>query len=201
MRIVKFIVIAVLGVAVLTVVIGLLLPRNWNVETSTEIAGTPDVVRPLVADFRNWQKWAGWNNDADPDAKFTYSDVQNAPGATMSWEGPKMGRGTIKITRVDDTGVWLEEQIEADKVNAHGSVTWTPKDGMLHVVWTDQGELPPVMGGYFRSLIESSLKDHFQTGLSKLKVEAEKAPSPMELPVRAAPSGEADAGSEDGGTP
>ncbi|HSP80740.1 MAG TPA: SRPBCC family protein, partial [Myxococcaceae bacterium] len=84
------------------------------------------------------------------------------------------GRGKMTITKSDAAaGVWVDEMIEADEVNAHGSVTWTLEGGGTKVTWVDEGELPPVIGGYFVGMIEEMLGENFQQGLEGLKKQAE----------------------------
>jgi hypothetical protein len=111
-------------------------------------------------------------------------------GAWWSWNGPKMGRGKLTITKSDPaTGVWVDEMIETDKeVNAKGSLTWTREGEATKVKWVDEGTLPPVIGGYFVGFINNMLSENFSTGLQNLKAVAEKRKAAGQTaPAEAAP--------------
>jgi len=171
--------VAGLGLVVLVallVVVGLVLPRKWHVERSVVINAGPEHIHPLVNDLKAWQSWAVWTKAMDPEVKDEYGGPASGVGAWWAWNGPKMGHGKMTITKSDvASGVWVDEMIETDdEVNAHGSLTWVQEGGGTKVTWVDEGLLPPVMGGYFVSMIEDMLGDNFQTGLKNLKAEVEK---------------------------
>ncbi|MFN7134192.1 MAG: SRPBCC family protein [Myxococcales bacterium] len=167
-----------IGVAALVLVfvgVGSTLDGMWRVEKSVLVNAPPEHVHPLVDDLRAWQLWAAWNNAMDPEVKNTYSEPAAGVGAWWSWSGPKMGRGRMTIVRSEvGKGVWVDESIETDEVNAHGSLEWSREGEATKVVWRDEGKLPPIFGGYFKGFIEGMLGEHFQTGLDGLKREAEK---------------------------
>ncbi|HYH96201.1 SRPBCC family protein [Hyalangium sp.] len=162
-------------VAVLAVV-GLFLPRQWHVEQVLVINAAPEHIHPFVTDLKQWQSWAAWTKDMDPEVKWDYGGPASGEGAWWSWKGPKMGQGKMTITKSDvSTGVWVDEMIETDKeVNARGALTWTREAEGTKVKWVDEGTLPPVIGGYFVGMIEDMLANNFQTGLKNLKTVAEK---------------------------
>lgn len=71
---------------------------EFLVERSTVIDASPDVVQPLLDDFRKWQAWSPWE-DVDPDLKRTYSGPDSGVGASYAWEGNrKAGSGQMVIT-------------------------------------------------------------------------------------------------------
>lgn len=163
------------GIVLLLVVVGLLLPREWHVEQSIVIDAPPETVHPYVENFRNWPDWAGWNDALDPTLRREYEGPESGVGAVQRWQGEKMGRGELTITKSDpQAGVWYDGKIETDEVNAHGSITYEPAAEGTRVIWTDTGQLPPIIGGYFAGFVETALADHFQTGLERLKTLAEQ---------------------------
>lgn len=171
--------IAGLGLAALVavlVVVGFFLPRKWHVEQTEIVNAGPEHIYPLVNDLKEWQSWAAWNKEMDPEVKWEYSATASGPGAWWSWNGPKMGHGKMTITKSElGSGVWVDEMIETDKeVNAKGSLTWIAQGGGTQITWVDEGTLPPVIGGYFVGFIENMLANNFQTGLKKLKAAAEQ---------------------------
>jgi hypothetical protein len=175
-RVLKIVGLGVVGLVAVLVVVGLFLPRQWHVERTAVINAAPEHIHPLVDDLKQWQTWAAWNNSMDPEVKYDYSATAAGVGAWWSWNGPKMGHGKMTITKSDvATGVWVDEMIETDDaVNAKGAITWTRQGEATQVKWVDEGTLPPVIGGYAVSMIETMLGEHFQTGLNNLKTQAEK---------------------------
>lgn len=177
MRILQLLGVSLVGLVLVGVAVGTVLPRQWHVERSIVIQARPEQVHALVEDFKAWQSWAAWDKTADPEVAHTYGGAERGVGAWWHWSGPRLGHGKMTITRSDvASGVWVDEMIETQThVNAHGSLTWeTTEGGALKVSWRDDGTLPQVVGGYFRGMVEKSLGDHFQHGLEHLKVEAEK---------------------------
>jgi hypothetical protein len=71
----------VLGLAALTVVVvGLLLPREWEVEHSVEITGDVAEIHALVSDAERWDTWM-----------FDSSDPSNAAGSEPADRGQGVG--------------------------------------------------------------------------------------------------------------
>jgi len=175
-RSLKVFLIGLIGLIVVTVVIGLLLPSRWEAETSTTIKAEPAKIHTLVANFDNWKVWATENmKTQDPDAVVTFSGPPSGAGATMSWESAKMGRGRLTITKSDpQKGIWYESAIESDEINGEGWVTYERDGENTKVTWHDEGDLPPVIGGYFRGTLNQALEEHFSKSLAKLKEAAEK---------------------------
>ena len=185
-KIVKRGALGLVGLVAVLVGVGLVLPRQWHVERSVVIDAAPEHIHPLVEDLRTWASWA---REPDPTVQDTYGGAASGVGAWWAWSGPKMGHGKMTITRSDvASGVWFDEAIETEEVNAHGSLTWTREGGGTRVTWVDEGQLPPVMGGYFVGLVNDSLGAHFEHALMNLKTAArerreESAPREASQPV------------------
>ncbi|NJO84881.1 MAG: hypothetical protein HC828_20360 [Blastochloris sp.] len=95
-------------------------------------------------------------------------------GATVAWvsDGSK---GEITMVESDPaTGVRWDGKIETDTVNNHGRVSYQVLDGgKVKVTLTDEGTLPPIIGGYFVPVMNSALSQHFQAALGRLATAAE----------------------------
>lgn len=189
MRVVKIMGLGLGGLVAALVVVGLFLPRQWHAEQTVVINAGPEHIHPLVDDLKEWQSWGAWTKAMDPEVKYDYSAKAAGEGAWWSWDGPKMGRGKMTITKSDQaTGVWVDEMINADEVNAKGSLTWTREGEGTKVKWVDEGTLPPVIGGYFLGAINDMLSENFQTALQNLKAVAEKRRAAAQAaPAEAAP--------------
>lgn len=165
-----------IGLAVVTmVVVGLFLPREWEVETSVEIDAEPEAVHALVGDLERWDEWMFPEPEGHEGAKV---DVEGSGvGATVSWNDQGT-RGTITFTKVDpERGVEWEGRIETDSVNNHGSIRYEPLDeGGVRVTLRDTGTLPPVIGGYAVPVMNAGLREHFSGALGRLEQLAEASP-------------------------
>lgn len=171
----KKVLLGFVAVIALLVAVGAALPRQWKVVRSVDIAAPPAAIHPLIDDLRRWPEWAAWNKQMDPEVVWTYSGPARGVGAAWAWNGPQMGRGKMTITRSDpELGVWIDECIEGDEVNAQGFLEFAHVDGKTRVTWSDTGTLPPVIGGYLVGLINDMLAGHFEVGLQGLKALAER---------------------------
>lgn len=194
---IKKIAIALVALALATLGVGFLLPRGWKVERHVVIHAPPTRIHPLLFDLRRWQDWSVWTRAMDPALRNTYEGPQDGVGAKWSWLGPKMGRGRIEIVASDpQRGIELAEAIESEVVNAHASLAFTPEGEGTRVTWRDEGTLPPIVGGFFRSTVEEVLAANLAAGLEKLKATVEALPEPvLRAPVIPTPP---DAGADAG---
>jgi hypothetical protein len=179
---------------VLLVAVGLALPRRWRVERSVLIAAPSAIIHPFLSELRRWQEWAPWNKELDPAVRNTFEGPEEGVGAKWSWLGPKMGRGRMVIVAADPAvGLTIDEAIESDEINARTVFTYTPVGDATRVTWTDEGTLPPVMGAYFRGMVEDLLGEHFERGLGRLKELAEARAAAARPPPSAIGGPDADA--------
>jgi hypothetical protein len=84
MRILKFLVLVALALAVLLVGGGWLLSPRFTVERSVVVAAPADKVYALVAEPRRWKEWSVWNQ-RDPAMNMSYSGPASGAGAAWSW--------------------------------------------------------------------------------------------------------------------
>src|SRR5262245_17063322 len=69
-----------------------MLPTDWFVSRDVEISSTPEVVYPLFADFRNWEKWSPWQQK-DKSLQVKIPGRSAGVGAAQTWESAKDGTG------------------------------------------------------------------------------------------------------------
>jgi hypothetical protein len=168
----------VAGVA-LIFAIGALLPRHWRAERSIVINAPPQRIHPFIANLRTWQDWAVSSKELDPQVRNTFDGEEIGVGSKWSWLGPHLGRGQMEVVKADArTGVEIDEAIQTETINAHGSFSYRPEAGATRVTWVDEGRLPFILGGYFRSSVEHALGDSFARGLAVLKRKVEAVPTP-----------------------
>ncbi|MCG3182231.1 MAG: hypothetical protein ICCCNLDF_00293 [Planctomycetes bacterium] len=158
-------------ISLITLLIGLPLPNEWEAERSEVILAPADQLYPRIASFKEWEQWATAEmRNVDPTLQVEYSGPESGVGATFSWNGEKMGKGRLVITKIEPgVGVWYESAIQSDEVNGHGWLKLEPTAEGTRVTWNDQGDLPPVYGGYFAAMVQQSLETQFAAALRKLK--------------------------------
>lgn len=200
----------VIGLAVLVALVlagGFLMPSGWKVERSVVIAAAPETIAPAIVEPKQWSTWAAWNNDMDPEAKWTFFGPASGAGASMAWTGPKLGKGLLTITSVEPMVIGYRMQMEGNLTGegeqtkmeggspASGTFTFTAEAGGTRVTWLDQGDMGMnVIGRYFVPMLNKMLGQHFETGLAKLKTiseqaQAKKAAAPaVAAPADAAPA-------------
>jgi hypothetical protein len=194
MKTLRVVAMIVVGLLLLLISVGALLPRGWRVERSVVIEAPVERVHPLISTLRRWQEWSVWTRELDPLVRHTFEGPERGVGARWSWLGPKMGRGSLQITWEDPArGVTLAQAIEDESSNARASFTYTAEPTGTRVTWVDEGVLPVVLGGFFRSMVEARLGANLEAGLQKLKRVVEALPRAEPTPLVAPPTA-ADAG-------
>lgn len=161
------------AILLVTLVLGLILPWQWNAGAQVSVNATPAQIHPLVGSFANWEKWAtSAMTKHDPSTVVTIS----ADGKSMSWTGEKLGTGRMTITDSDPaTGITYEGALESDEVNVRGSISYQPAPEGTLVVWQEVGDLPPIIGAYFAGMAGQAKSDSFAANLQQLKAVVERA--------------------------
>jgi hypothetical protein len=177
------------GTAAVIVLMGLILPRDYHAESSILINAPAAQIHGHVANFR---KWAAWGNftEQDPSLTFEYAGPESGIGAVRSWKGDRVGSGSLEIVESSpETGICFQQTTEGKPTGGRGCIRYAKEGGATRVTWTDQGELPPVLGGFFRSFVSQNLQGTFGIALGRLKniVEGTSATAPEETAEQAAP--------------
>jgi len=151
------------------------LPSKWHVRRSIVIAAAPEAIFPWVDNIRRWPDWTPWTEDLDPTMKRTFEGPEAGIGAKQSWQGTKMGNGTLTIIESSPPEkIVYDLNMDNGKFMAKGGFTFKPTTDGTEVTWFDSGELPgdPV-SKYFGLMMDSMIGSDFEKGLQKLKLKAE----------------------------
>lgn len=175
-------------VAVSLLAIGLLLPKQGQVERSIVINAPPPVVYGLVNGFARFEEWSPWA-DKDPGMKVERSGPEAGVGAKYAWSGNEaVGSGSQEIIESTPSslvrtkllfGGFAEPSIASLAIAPDGSgsrVTWS-----LNV---DVGSNP--VNRYFGLLMDKMVGPDYEKGLTRLKALAEAQPLEPPAPVPAA---------------
>jgi uncharacterized protein YndB with AHSA1/START domain len=174
------IVLGLLGLVVVFLAVGLLLPSQFKVERTATIAAPPEQVYALIADPREWKRWSVWNQ-RDPAMKITYGGPSSGLGARWSWESQSEGNGSMEFTEGT-----LPERITykltfADfGMTSTGRLMLSPADAGgkpgTRISWTNEGDMGsnPV-NRWFGVFMDKLVGPDFEAGLANLKKLAESS--------------------------
>lgn len=157
---------------------GMLMDNSYEVRVSALVEAPVDAIEPFVASPRQHVAWLGWNDDADPTLRRTYTGPSAGRGARVDWRGDGFGTGTLRITSASGEGVTWEQELPAG-VRSHGEVRYdavTPE--RTRVTWTERGTIPRPHGPYFTDTLGRVLKTHAEQALGFLAAAAEGRPPP-----------------------
>ncbi len=192
MKVLKFVVALVLLLVVAVVVVGLFLPKKYDVERSITIDAPPEVVFAYLNDLEKWEAWEPFSK-SDTTIVTTLGEPSAGLGATQSWTGDS-GNGSLTFTMADpDKGIAYDLNFEGYDP-AFSQMTFEVVDGKTVLTWSMQGEInTPVIGGYFVMMMDSMVAPMYDDGLANIKKAAE---------ADAAAGGQPeDAGGDNNGTP
>lgn len=154
---------ALLLIAVL--VIGFLLPADWEASASTVIDASAEEVYGHLDTPEGWQSWTAW-----PDSGLVRSGPDRGAGARMAWDDEELGAGAFEI--VD--AVPLERVIYTVAVNdgamrTQGALTLSEDPGGILVAWFERGDLGrnPLMG-YWALFMDRAQTAELERSLDRL---------------------------------
>ena len=131
LRILKYL----LGIVVVLLAVGFLLPSDYSAQRSVTINAPVDKVFPLVANHKEWKRWSVWNQ-RDPNMEMNYSGPEMAAGSKWSWKSKSEGNGAMEFSAVERNkrvGYILTME---DMKPATGDLTFTPDARGTKVSWT-----------------------------------------------------------------
>lgn len=178
MRIFKVLLSAVSILFIIFLVGGFFIPEQWTVSRSMTIHASADQIYPYVSNFKEWPKWAPWNNSKDKTLQYTYEGADAGIGAKQSWTSEQMGTGWMHITSANpQTGIAYDLFIDMGRSQStlQGNIAFAPNGQETKIIWTDQGNSGHSYVKRWMSLLLSPMlaKDMTQ-GLTDLKTLVEK---------------------------
>lgn len=176
MKVLKWIGVVILVIAVLGFVVSLFLPSSFEAENEITINAPVENVFEEVNTIANWDNWEPWSL-SDPTTKTTYEGPECGMGATRIWDGKKVKTGKIVIVEsIENTSINTELYFRHDKPS-YGFWKFEQSGEETKVTWgfkSDIGFNPIariMMVMMSKKMDESQLK-----GLNKIKELAEAKP-------------------------
>jgi len=179
MKTLKNILFVVVGLIVLLVLVGFLLPREIHVERSAVIAASPETVYDVVITPKEFNAWSPW---ADRDTAMTpeYFGPESGVGAGFTWssEQDDVGSGKYEIS-----GVVQNERVDValdfgEMGTSSSAYILEPTEGGTRVTWTmdtDMGMSP--IARYFGLMMDSWVGTDYEKGLKNLQEYIKNRPS------------------------
>jgi hypothetical protein len=175
MKWLKRIVLGLLAAAGLFVIIGLLLPRQYQVQRSIVIGTSPATIYPYLVNLKRWPEWSAWTTAQDPTLVYSYEGPEEGPGAISRWEAKKLGQGEMKLTTADPIqGVRFDLSFEHGQYRCVSALLFAPTDDGTQLTWSmagDSGANP--IGRWFNLFMDRMVGPDLEAGLAKLKRLAE----------------------------
>jgi uncharacterized protein YndB with AHSA1/START domain len=175
MRILKPLAWLLLGVSLVLVIGGWLLPGRFHIERSQLILAAPAKAHALVADPHLWKDWTVWNR-RDPSMQIEYFGTPAGAGSGWAWKSKSEGDGRMTLTAVTP-----EQRVAYDLYfpdmdsTSTGELRFAPEAGGTRVVWTMDGDMGanPLMH-WMALLMDRMVGPDFEAGLANLKALAER---------------------------
>lgn len=180
MKVLGFIGKGLIGLILVLIAGGLILPSEFMVQRSTVIHASPAQIHPYLDDLTRWPVWSPWER-LDPSIKTTIGRISSGVGASQSWTSDE-GPGSLTLTASDpQSGIRMDLYFNGDSAPAKAGLTLAdigPSEGSgTRVVWFMKGDMDiPVIGPYFAMMMDGMVAEPFELGLSLLKQVAEGSP-------------------------
>lgn len=170
-----------LGILLVLIVVGLILPTEYSVSSETTIDAPPAAVHTYVGHLDKWPEWMPWEKE-DPSIITSRSDKTTGVGAAQSWTSAKAGDGEIEFTECDErTGIAYDMffLMKERRAPSKASIRYAPSGDSTQVTWKMEGDMvammPRVIAGWFKIMMERMIGKQFGRGLVSLKEMVEAA--------------------------
>jgi hypothetical protein len=159
------------GVWVILVLVGFILPGHYRVERSVVINARQERIFPLVGDLRAWRQWGVWFA-RDPAMQIEYSPATTEVGAWSHWRSKNQGDGRMTITAVHPSDAF-EYRMEFEDVGmvSRGTMALAPAPGgATRVTMAMDGDLGHnPLYRWFGVFMNKLVGPDFESGLANLK--------------------------------
>lgn len=170
MKVLKYLLYTVLGLATLFILMGLFAKHNYHIERSMEIDAPREIVFDQVRFFKNAPNWSPWLY-LDPNVKTSIEGTDGEAGAVYKWSGNKeIGTGTQTLKSVSPGRIDLDV-VFSDFGVSPAYFTFANADKKTTVTWA-MDMYVPFPWNAFSMLTDMSngfVAKDFENGLANLK--------------------------------
>ncbi len=173
MRIALKIVMYLIGLIVLLLLAGFLLPSAYSAQRSTTINAPAEKIFPFLNNVKEWKRWTVWNQ-RDPNMQLTYSGPEAGAGAKWAWKSKTEGNGMMEFTAAEpNKQLTYAFQMEGMSPSP-GVLKLEPAGNGTKVIWSMSGDagMNP-LNRWFGFFMDRLVGPDFEAGLANLKKLAE----------------------------
>lgn len=147
------------------------LPKKYHLERSVVIEAPAAEVFVYLNNLRRWPEWMAWYAAADTTLSAEYEGPETGVGAQQSWQGKKLGSGSVRISRsIDNQLVEYDAHLKSGAIVTHGKLQLTPQGTGTQVTWIDEGDLGyNPFARYFGVMLDGLVGHDLAKGLSNLQ--------------------------------
>lgn len=171
MKILKTLGYVLLGLIALTLIVGLIQPKHYEMERSLDIKASKEVVFAKINDLKTWESWSPFK-DADPTMAITLGEKTEGVGASYSWTGKRPNNGYMEIVEADAPNS-VKTAMKFD--GSDGGTGWLKladgENGATKTSWGWSMDVPYPFNAFMvfgASSMESTMNTMFDNGLAKL---------------------------------
>jgi hypothetical protein len=179
MKIIKGILITILGIIALALIIALFITKEYAVERDVVINQTKDTVFNYVKHLKNQDNFSVWAK-TDPNMKRTFTGIDGTVGAIAAWESDnkEVGVGEQEIKKIKEgEQIDFELRFKApfESTSEAYMITEAISLNETKVKWGFKGVMDYPMNLMLPFMqMEKIIGNDLQTGLNNLKVILEK---------------------------
>ncbi len=161
-----------LGVAIILVIGGFLLPTTVETQRDIEIQRSPGAVFEVLDGFEHFPEWSPWLRNR-PDMEYTRSGPDRGAGARLEWSDGVGDAGDGRLTILDsreaeqiDMELELQERYRSDS-----RFELEPVAGGTRVTWAMSMEFGTfdLVGRYLGLMLPGLIGRDYQLGLEALR--------------------------------
>ncbi len=173
----KKILLGIVGVVVVLLIIGFVLPGKMEISKSISINAPATYIFEEINNLENNQKWSYWNNLYKDDMKVAYGDIKSGVGAVSEWDGSESGKGKMTITEsIPNKSIKMDLDF-MEQGTAKSWYTFEPDGAGTKITTgfaTDMGMNP--IGRWIGVFMKPEMEKAFDYNLNELKKLAEAKP-------------------------
>ena len=157
----------------IVLLIGTLIPRDYDAATHVVIKAPPEVIFPELNTIKRWSNWSMWSEHEIEGLTVTYAGPASGVGAIQEWTEPR-GNGVLEITEslLNEKVGFVSEFSNFPEMQS--TISLVPQSDGTKVTWQSTGSLPSgPFYGWFGMTINDSLEMEFRKALNKLKMQSE----------------------------
>ena len=185
MRILRYMVLALMFLLLVVVVVGFFLPAKVHLERSIIINQNPNNVFKVINSLSNFNKWSPWY-EYDVNATYTLTGPESGTGSKLSWQGNnKIGKGSNEIIEsIPNEYIRTKFYFGKSENPALSKISVTSAENGTKVTWAFENDFGyNVFYRYFGLVLEDMIAPDYERGLKKLKEYLESKPPLSSFPI------------------